>query len=133
MDKNIHKKLRDTIFPDYQETVWVYLKSSNTKGNSYDPYRQTGITTTNQSPEPVKAYIRQIRGNSLIARELGLAESGAIEIVIKSSDENLFRICQKVKYDDKEYTPFNKALGNRIQIFKSPFDFSRIVLFQRGN
>ena len=133
MDRNVHKKLRDTIFKEYEETLWVYLKASNTKSSSYDPYRNTGYTKTNQSPEPVKAYIRQIQGNSLVAREIGLTQSGAIEIVIKSSDENLFRICQKVKYNDEEYTPFIKSLGNRIQIFKSPFDFSRIVLFRVGN
>ena len=133
MKRNIHRKLYETIFPSYSETVWVYLKASNTKSSSYDPYRNTGYTKTNQSPEPVKAYIRQIQGNSLVAREIGLTQSGAIEIVIKSSDENLFRICQKVKYNNEEYTPFIKALGNRIQIFKSPFDFSRIVLFRVGN
>jgi len=133
MNRNVHKRIKDTFFKDYDETVWVYLKASNSKSSSYDPYRNTGYTTTNQSPEPVKAYVRQIRGNSLVARELGLTHSGAIEIVVKSSDANLFRICQKVKYNDKEYTPFNKALGDRIQIFKSPFDFTRIVLFRRGN
>ena len=131
--RNIHKKLKDTVFSDNTETIWVYLKASNIKSSAYDPYRNTGYTTTNQSPEPVKAYVRQIRGNSLVAREIGLIQSGAIEIVIKTSDENLFRICQKVKYNDKEYTPFIKALGDRIQIFKSPFDFSRIILFRRGN
>jgi len=132
MNRNVHQKLKDSIFSDYTETVWVYLKASNTKGNSYDPYRNTGYTKTNQSPEPVKAYVRQIRGDSLIARELGLVHSGAIEIVIESRDANLFRICEKVKYNDVEYSPFNLALGDRVQIYKSDFDFSRVVLFRKG-
>ena len=130
MDRNIHKRIKDVVFNDYQETVWVYLKTSNTKGERYDPYLNIGYTKTNQSPEPVQAHVRQIAGNSLIAREIGLSESGAIEIVIKTSDENLFKICEKIVYDDVEYTPFIKALVNKIQIYKSPFNFSRVVLFR---
>jgi hypothetical protein len=131
MNKNIHSKIKNTVFKDNAETIWVYLKLFNTKGSGYDPYRNTGYTKTNQSPEPVKAYVRQIQGNSLVAREIGLVETGAIEIVIDSRDINLFKICEKVKYNDVEYTPFNKACGNRLQIFTSPFNFVRIVLFQK--
>ena len=131
MDRNIHKRIKDTAFNENRETVWVFLKASNSKGSNYDPYRKTGFLTTKQSPEPVQAYVRTIQGNSLIAREIGLAQVGAIEIVIKSSDENLFRICEKVTYNDIEYTVFNEALGNKIQIMKSPFNFSRVILFRR--
>jgi len=130
MNRNIHNKIKETIFKEYQETVWVYLKASNAKGSNYDPYRNTGYTETNQSPEPIKAHVRQIRDNSLVAREIGLREAGAIEIVIESSKKNIFKICEKIKYNDVEYTPFNKALGNRVQIFDSPFDFTRVVLFR---
>ena len=131
--RNIHSQIKQAIFKDYEETVWVYLKKTNTKGANYDPYRNTGFTTTNQSPEPVKAYIRQIQGNSLIARDIGLTQSGAIEIVIEAKDENIFRICEKVKYNDVLYSPFNQALGNKVQIYKSEFNFSRVVLFRQGN
>lgn len=130
MSRNFHNQIKTNIFNNYSETVWVYLKGSNVKGSNYDVYRNTGFTKTNQSPEPVNAHVRHIQGNSLIARELGLVETGAIEIVIDSQDENLFKICEKVKYDENEYTPFNKALGNRIQIFKGEFNFTRIVLFR---
>ncbi len=133
MDRNFHNKLHNDIFKSYSETIWVYLKGSNTKGVDYDPFRNTGYVKSIKNPEPVKAHVRQIQGNSLVARELGLVESGAIEIVIKSCDESLFRLCEKVMYNDKEYTPFNKALGNRVQIFTSPFDFTRVVLFQKGS
>jgi len=131
--RNIHNQIKQAIFKDYEETVWVYLKASNTKGSNYDAYRNTGYSVTNQSPEPVKAYVRQIQGNSLIARDIGLSQSGAIEIVIEAKDENIFRICEKVKYNDVLYSPFNQALGNKAQIFKSEFNFSRVVLFRQGN
>ena len=131
MNRNIPKNLRTSIFNEYNETIWVYLKASNSKGSNYDPYRNTGYTKTNQSPEPVKAYVRQIAGNSLIIREIGLSQTGAIEIVIKSSDANLFRMSEKIVYNDVEYTPFNIALGNKIQITKTQFNFSRVILFRR--
>lgn len=121
MDRNINTYITDNIFGKYSETVWVYLKKSNTKGSTYDPYRQTGYTKTNQSPIPVEAIVRQIAANSLIIRELGLSSAGAIEIIVKEVDMNAFKICEKVKYNDVQYSPYNDALGNKVQIFKRPF------------
>lgn len=133
MNRNIDNIIDVNLFKEYAETVWVYLKSSNSKGSNYDAYRNTGYTKTSQSPEPVKAHVRQILGNSLIAREIGLVESGAIEIVVSSSDVNLFKFCDKVVYNDEEYSIYNQALGNKVQIFKSEFNFSRVILFRQGN
>ncbi len=132
-DRNINQFIDNTLFANLAKTVWVYLKSSNSKGVNYDPYNNVGYTKTNQAPQPVKALVRQIQGNSLIARELGLVHTGAIEIVVKEKDVNLFKICQKIKYKDLEYSPFNKALGNRIQIFETEFGLYRIILFKSGN
>ncbi len=128
--RNINKKIRDKNLQLFDDTLWVYLRSSKSKGSNYDPYRNTGYTQTNQSPIPIKANIRQIAGNSLIAREIGLVQSGAIEIIVKDSDINFFKYCEKIKYDSNEYTPFNKALGNKIQIFKTDFNLARIILFR---
>jgi len=132
-NKNINSKIERQVFKDYSENVWVFLKSSNDKGSSYDPYRNTGYTKTNQAPLPVKAIVHPIAGNSLVARELGLAESGSIELIIQRKDVNLFKICQKIEYDGDEYSAFNKALGNKVQITKRSFGFFRVLLFRRGN
>ena len=133
MNKNINSQIERDVFKDYSETVWVYLKSSNSKGTNYDPFRNTGYTKTNQSPIPVKAIVHPLAGNSLIVRELGLAHTGSIELIIQKNDVNLFKMCQKIKYDGDEYSTFNKALGNRVQITKRSFDFYRVLLFRRGN
>jgi len=130
--RNHHKRFVDTVFSDFAQTIWVYLKSSNSKGATYDPYRDIGYTKTSQSPLPVNAYIRQLTSSSLIVRELGLTQSGAIEIVVKEQDMNLFKICDKVIYNSVEYSPFNNALGNRVQITEIPFKCYRIVLFRVG-
>jgi len=133
MDKNIHTTIVNSAFNDYSEKVWVYLKSSNSQGSTFDPYRETGYTKSNQAPIVVMAIVHPISGNSLVARELGLAESGSIELIVKRKDVGLFKICQKIEYDGLEYSTYNKALGNRIQITKRSFDFYRVLIFLRGN
>lgn len=133
MDKNINSQIERSVFKDYSETIWVYLKASNSKGVNYDPYRNTGYTKTNQSPIPVKAIVHPISGNSLVARELGLKLSGSIELIIKKKDVNLFKVCEKIKYEGEEYSTFNKALGNKVQITKRSFEFYRVLLFLKGN
>jgi hypothetical protein len=134
MNKNINSQVEITAFKEYAETVWVYLKNSNSKGTSYDPNRNTGYTETIQNPLAVKAIVHPLSGNSLVARELGLSQMGSIELIIQKKDMNLFKICQKIKYDGNEYSTFNKALGNTVQITKRSFDFYRVLLFiLRGN
>lgn len=133
MDKNISSKIYNDTFSKYSETVWVYLKASNSQGVNYDPYRNVGATTTEQSPEPVRAIVRQLTGDSLVARELGLVNIGSIELIIKEKDLGLFKICQKVTYNDEEYSVNIKALGNRVQFYKHLFGYYRVVLFKVGN
>lgn len=133
MNKNISNQIENSVFKDYSETVWVYLKSVNSKGSSYDPYRNIGYTKKNQNPISVKAIVHPLSGNSLIARELGLIQSGSIELIIKKNDVNLFKICQKIEYEGNEYSTYNKALGNKVQITKRSFDYYRVLLFLKGN
>jgi len=132
MNRNIYSRIKDTVFKDYSETLWVYLKASNTKGENFDPYRETGYTKTQQSPLPVKATVRQITPESRVMKVLGQIALGAIEIVVKKEDKNLIKMAEKIEYKNKEYCTFNKSLGNRVQITEIPFGFYRIVLFVAG-
>lgn len=128
------QKVKKYLRSKYGDTIWVYLKSGNTKGTKYNAYLNEGQTVTEQSPIPIKAlYVKQIQANSLVYRELGLKETGAIEAIIDYSDVNAFKICTKVKYDEEFYSPFKKGLGNRIQITKVAFNQAKIVLFKVGN
>lgn len=131
--RNIHATVKENLFKDIQEIIWVYLRASNSKGSTYDTYRQTGFTKTNQAPLPIKAIVRQLTAESLIMREVGLIATGAIEIVVEERDVNAFRACEKVQYKEKDYVTYNEALGNRIQITNTIYGFSKIVLFPKGN
>lgn len=132
MDKNIHSQIANKAFRDYSETVWVYLKSSNSKTGSYDPYRNTGYSRSLGKAIEVKAIVHPLGANSLIVRELGLINAGSIEIIVKKNDANLVKIASKIEYENEQYSVFNKALGNKVQIVKKPFDFYKIVLFKVG-
>lgn len=133
MNKNIKSKILNDAFKDYSDTIWVYLKKTNTKGSNYDPYRNTGYTTTQQSPYSIKAIISQQIPYSLSKSEIGLVTSGAISIIIKKADVNAIKFSEKIEYDSEEYTVYSKALGNRVQITKRPGDFYRVILFRKGN
>lgn len=130
----INKKIKRYLRSKYGETLWIFLKASNTKGSNYNTYLNEGQTVTKKSPIPIKAiFVKQIQANSLIYRELGLKETGAIEAIIDSSDINAFKVCESVKYNEELYSPFKKGLGNRIQITSLAFNQAKIVLFKLGN
>ena len=133
MNKNILKKIKKDLIKQYQETVWVYLKKSNVKDSGYDKYLNEGKSITLQSPEPVKAVVRVLSADTLIRRELGTIYLGAIELIIENQNVNLFKICQKVKYNNVEYSPFIKAIGNKCLVYNYYVGYSKIVLTRVGN
>ena len=133
MNRNVNYNITNSAFDDYSETIWVYLKSGNTKGEDYDPYRNVGYTKTFESPYPVEAMIVPVQPNSLIMREIGLDEAGAIYTIIKNQDVNMIKSAEKIEYNEETYSVYNKALGNRIQLLKRPFGFWRVTLFRVGN
>lgn len=132
MDKNLEQKISTEAFCRYCETVWVYLKGSNSLGKNFDPYRNIDTTITNDSPIPIKAIIHQTSANGLIVKELGLTEVGSIVLIVKDSDVNALKYSQKITYNDEEYTVCSKAVGNKFQMFKRPFGFNRITIFKVG-
>ncbi len=129
---NVDKKIFDNVFKQHGQKIEVFLRSSKTKGITYDKFRDTGYTKIVQNPYFITAMIRTISANSLIIRELGLTETGAIQIVIRNADVAFIKLSNKILIKNNEYYVFNDAIGNRLQI--SPvenFDYSRIVIFRK--
>ena len=129
---NINDKINNDL-RDYKETIWVYTKASNSLGSNYDPYRNTGYVETFKSPTPIKAIVHQISSTGLIAKELGLSLTGAINITVNDNNASLIKIASKFKYKDRFYTTFNKALGSRTLITDLPFNMTKFVCFLKGN
>ena len=132
MNKNIQNQINNAL-SDYKETVWVYLKATNSLGANYDPFRNTGYVETFQSPIPVKAIIHQISSTGLIAKELGLSLTGAIEIIVNNVDSSAIKNASKLKYNGQFYTTYNKALGNKTLISPLRFNMTKFICFVEGN
>lgn len=132
MRKNINDKINKAL-DEFKETVWVYLKKTNSVGANFDPYRNVGYVETFQSPIPVKAMIHQISSNGLMVKELGLVSTGAIEITVNDNDASLIQNASKLEYRKKFYTTYTKALGSRTLITDVQFGMKKIVCFLEGN
>ena len=132
-DRNLRCNINNNVFKNYADKIKVYLKSSNSKGANYDPHRNVGFVSTNSNPLTVKALITQIAPETKLAKEIGHFISGAILATIYSKDVTLIRSASKIEYNDEEYSVYNKALGNRIQITDTGVGFHKVVLFRKGD
>jgi len=133
MNKNLNGKINKAL-DGCNETVWVYLKASNDLGANFDPYRNTGYVETFQSPIPIKAVaVHQLSGSGLVAKELGLSLTGAIEIIVNDTDKELIKNASKLKYNNQFYTTYHEALGARTLEMSRPFGMTKFTCFLQGN
>ena len=133
MRKDINKKINKAL-KGCTETVWAYIKDSNSLGSNYDPYLNVGQVETFQSPIPVKALsVHHISNDGLIAKELGLGLIGAIDIVVNDIDKELIKNASKIKYNNQFYTTYHKALGSRALMIPRSFETTKFTLFIIGN
>jgi len=130
MNNEIDQNLFEHVFKSQSVKVRVILRTSKTKGANYDPYRDTGYQQTHQNPVFVQALTKTVSPNSLIIREIGLTESGAIQIIVQNKDADIIKLADTIIIKDIKYTPFNKALGGKVQIFDLPFNYKKLILFR---
>ncbi len=128
----ISQNMFDEFFRKYRKTALVFLRSSKEKFENFDPFRDTGYKISNQNPEPVKVITKTISPNSLILKELGLVESGAIFIILNNRDVTLIKNSERITIENKEYYVYNDAIGNKFQIFPTEWaDMSKIIIFRK--
>ena len=127
------KKLKDDLFRNTQKNIKVFLRTSYTQGSNFDPFRDVQYTKSISNPLNIKAVVRTLSSNSLIIRDFGLKQTGAIEILIRDSDVNFIRKADKIEYKGIEYYAYNDAIGNRLQITDKEFGYSRVIVFRKEN
>jgi len=128
----INQKFFDEFYRKYRKIALVFLRSSKTKADNYDPYRETGYDITMQNPLPVKVLTKMISPSSLTHRELGLTHAGALQIIIQNRDVDLIKNSERIIIDNITYYVYDEAVGNKFQIYSTQFaDFSKIILFRR--
>ena len=132
MSEYIDQKLFDEVFRKLRKIALVYLRSSKTKSDNYDPFRETGFDQTNQNPLPVKALTKVISPGSLTHHEMGLGKAGALQIIIQNRDVNLIKNSEKITIDNIEYYVYDDAVRNKFLIFPTQFaNFSKIIIFRK--
>jgi len=131
MNEPISKDIMQKLFKNHSKKVKIFLRGSKTTGSNYDPFRDTGYTKAILNPLFIRAVIRSITANSLIIREMGLTESGALQLLVKDSDVEFIRLSEKILINEKEYYAYNDAVGNRLQIFPLEFGYSRVIIFRK--
>jgi len=132
MNKNIISQINDSL-GSYKKTVWIYKKSTNAISTNYDSYRETGYSKAYQSPTPILAIVHQISSTGLVAKEIGLELSGAIEIMVSDMDAGLVMNASKIKYNKQFYVTYHSAMGSKHLITDLPFQMKKIVCFIQGN
>jgi len=131
IDKCISKKVFDNIFLDHSIKLRVFLRASKVKGANFDKFRTIAFDQTTQNPLFVDAMVANVSPNSLILRSFGLAETGALYILIKDNDLPLIRLSQRIVINNIEYYVFNDAIGGKLQVFERPFGYQRVIIFRK--
>jgi len=130
MPINIHKTTPEfrNLLKDKNFSTKVYIyPSTKTAGEDYDSEEQNW-TYTNLNPIVVKAYVRDIKPESLVWRQLGIAETGAKELICEYRDVQKFRLANKIVIDSDEFQVYKDNVGNRVSITKLPMGLAKLVL-----
>lgn len=133
MNRNINKNVYDLAFKNYSEVLWASFKKTNSKGANYRPSWNVGKTTTLQNPLPFQAIVSNRIPWALQQGEIGLISYGAISLIIREQDVNLIKFAQKITYNEEDYSPRTKVLGNQVIIRPKGLGFYSVVLYRLGN
>lgn len=131
MCDKLTKDSLEYLFKNHSKKIKIFLRSAKTKGENYDKFRDTGYSKTLSNPLFIKGVVRTISGSSLILKEMGLINTGAKQLLIKSNNVNFVKLSEKILIDETEYYIYNDAAGNKLQIFDLQFGYSRIIIFRK--
>lgn len=105
--------------------VYFYF-ATKTAGADYDPYEKNW-TYTDSNPQTVKMYVREIAAESLVWRQMGTQETGAVDILCEERYKNWFLYANKIVIDSDEYEVYKEATG-RVMMQKRPYKMLRVIL-----
>ena len=131
-ERDISQKVFDQVFRDKHKKAFVFLRGAKSKDANFDPDRDTGYVQQNQNPLTVKVLTQTITPNSLVFREMGLTEAGAIQIILADRDVELFKNSEKITIDNSDYYVYKDLVGGKVLILPTQFaSFSKIILSRK--
>lgn len=131
-ERDISQKFFEEFFRKYRKIALVFLRGAKTREEDFDPFRNTGYVQKNQNPLPVKVLTKTVSPNSLVFKEIGLTEAGAIQIILHDRDVELIKNSEKIIIENREYYVFNNVVGNKLQIFDTDYSkYAKIILFRK--
>ena len=132
MSLEIDQKIFDTVFRKQRKITLVFLRSSKSKVDNYDPFRETGFEQTNQNTIHTKALTKVVSPGSLTYHELGLVKAGALQIIVQNRDVELIKNSEKLIIDSVEYYAYDDAVGQKFLMFPTQFaKFTKIIIFRK--
>jgi len=125
--KKSNQEIRDLLQNSNIATKILLYFSTQTIGADYDPYEKT-YTYTNLNPITIRGYVRDIKPESLVWKQYGLAEVGAKEIICDETYAESFRLCNKIEIDGDVFQVYKENVGNRHLITKRPLKLIKVVV-----
>ncbi len=114
---------------EFTTKVRIFMSSSEL-GNDADSYENNKVRK-NLNPLTIKAYVRDITGETSYFKQYGLNASGIKEILCEAKYINWFKKCSKIEIDDDEYQVFQDG-GGKTAIIKRPMKMIRVTVTRMG-
>lgn len=127
---NIHKRnneINNLLKDSNLSTKIKIFFSTRSVGEDFDP-REKNYTTTNLNYKAIKGYVRDIKAESLIWSQYGLAEVGAKEIICEARYAEWFKKANKIEIDGDTYQVYRENVGNRVLIVNIPFKLIKVII-----
>jgi predicted ribonuclease YlaK len=116
-------------FKRFGEDVSIYLRSTKSKGDNYDPIRNTGYAVGHQNPISIKAWVRQPSQDGKLLQQIGLVENHPMEIIVFEKDINTVIEAERLVIKGKDYHVRSDAVGNRVSKIERIYGLARIIIW----
>jgi len=115
---------------EFTTKITIYL-SSTSAGDAYDPY-ENNKASTNLNPVTIKGYVHEVSPESLVYKQYGLHNMGAVEIVCEKRYKKYFQLANKIVIGDNEFQVFKEAVGSKALIQERSGQLLRVILNKLG-
>jgi hypothetical protein len=121
--KEIHNLIESN---EFTTKIKIFFSTKEVPAH-YDSYEQS-FEYTNLNPQTIKGIVRELSGETLVWRQYGLHETGAVEIIVSDKYKTWFELCTKVEINSDSYSVFKDTAGSRALIQRRSNNLLRVIL-----